>query len=201
MKKLAVLISDKGIGTNLQAIIDAVESGKINAEIVVLISDTEDAYGVKRAIKHHLKVEICSKKEDLSPLLKKYKPDYVVLAGWKQIILDEVINDFPNRILNVHPGLVPDTLEGTVRNPDDTEAIWNKGKLTDKAIKNFLDQNATYAGSSIHFLTKEFDFGPVLARAFVKVQKNDTVDSLYERLKKEEHRIYVESLQKLCPIL
>ena len=184
----------------MQAIIDAAESGKIRAKIVVVVSDAQDAYGVKRAAKHKLKVEISPEKEDLLSILKKYDPSYIVLAGWKQIILDETVDAFPNRILNVHPGLIPDSPDGTVTAPDGTQALWNKGKFADKAIQNFLDQKSTYAGSTIHFLSKEFDFGPVLKRGFVKVHKNDTVDSLYARIKKEEHKIYVESLQKLCQL-
>jgi phosphoribosylglycinamide formyltransferase-1 len=89
-------------------------------------------------------------------------------------------------------------MDEIVKNPDGTNALWNKGKLTNIAIKEFLDRHATYAGSSIHFLTEEFDFGPVLGRVFEKVEKDDTIDSLYSRLKKKENRLYVEVLQKLC---
>lgn len=198
MKRIAVLISDIGTGTNLQAIIDGVESSKIDGKIVVVISDTPQAQGLKRAKKHNLKIAICPQKENLLPLLKKYNPDFICLAGWKQIVADEVINAFPAKILNVHPGLIPDIINGTVKNPDGTAALWNRGKLANKAIKNFLDQDATYAGSSIHFLTKEFDFGPVAARAFVKISPDDTVETLYHRVKQKEHQIYVKALQKLC---
>ena len=198
MKRITVLISNKGKGTNLQSIIDAVESGLIHAKIVMVVSDAQDAYGLKRAKKNQLIVEICPKKEDLLPILKKYDPFYIALAGWKQIILDEVIDSFPNRILNVHPGLIPDSPNARVTAPDGSQALWNKGKFTQKAIQNFLNQKSTYAGSTIHFLSKEFDFGPVLKRGFVKVKKGDTVETLYARLKKVENRIYVKSLQKLC---
>ncbi|OGD90455.1 hypothetical protein A3D07_03980 [Candidatus Curtissbacteria bacterium RIFCSPHIGHO2_02_FULL_42_15] len=198
MKKLAVLISTVGTGSNLQAIIDAIEADKLNAEIAIAISDSKEAFGIKRAQKHSLKIAICPKKENLFVILEAIKPDYIVLAGWKQIVSDEVIAKFQNRILNLHPGLVPQTINGSVKNPDGTRALWNRGLLAEKAVQNFLGQNSTYAGSSIHFLSKEFDFGPVLKRGFVKVHKNDTVNSLYARLKKVENRIYVESLQKLC---
>lgn len=198
MKRLAVLISNKGTGTNLQAIVDGVENKKIKGKIVAVISDTKEALGLQRAKKHKLRIEICPKKENLLPILKKYKVDYVCLAGWKQIILDEVIDAFPNRILNVHPGLIPNTVDSVIKNPDGTDALWNKGKLTDKAMKNFLDNKATYAGSAIHFLTKDFDFGPVLERDFVKVRKDDTIESLYARVKQKEHRMYVTVLSKLC---
>ncbi|KKQ89944.1 MAG: Folate-dependent phosphoribosylglycinamide formyltransferase PurN [Candidatus Curtissbacteria bacterium GW2011_GWC2_38_9] len=198
MKRIVVLISNKGTGTNLQAIIDGVESGQINAQVVAVISDTEEALGLQRAKKHHLPIEICPKKEDLLFLLKNLNPDYICLAGWKQIILDEVIDTFPNRILNTHPGLIPDTIDGVVNNPDDTDALWNRGKMTDKAIQNFFDNKATYAGCTNHFLSYEFDFGPVLGRCFEKILPNDTVDSLYTRLKKKENDLYVKVLHKLC---
>ncbi|MCL4365773.1 hypothetical protein M1437_00925 [Patescibacteria group bacterium] len=198
MKKIAILISNKGTGTNLQAIIDGVKSGKIQANIVAVISDTADALGLQRAKEDNLPVKIVDNKEDLFTSLQELNLDFVCLAGWKQIILDEVIKGFPNKILNMHPGLIPDSLDGKVLNPDGSEGLWNKGKLTDLALQNFLDNKATYAGSTLHFLTLEFDFGPVLGRVFEKIETNDTVDSLYERLKVKENELYVEVLAKLC---
>jgi len=195
--KLVVLISDVGTGTNLQAIINGVETGKINAEICAVISDAVNALGLEHAKKNNLKIEICQTKEELLPLLQKLNPDYICLAGWKQIILDEVISTYPNKIFNLHPGLIPDTMDGAVKNPDKTDALWNKGMLADKAIKNFLDKKSTFAGSSIHFLTSNFDFGPVLGRTFEKVEDHDNVESLYSRLKKKENKLYVEVLEKL----
>lgn len=197
-KKLAVLISDTGTGTNLKAIIEGIEKGKIDAEICAVISDTVEALGLEHAKKHNLNIEICETKETLLPALQKLYPDYVCLAGWKQIILDEVISAYPNKILNLHPGLIPDTVGGVVKNPDGTDALWNKGKLTDKAIDNFLKNEKTFAGSSIHFLTANFDFGPVLGRTFEKVDEHDNIESLYSRLKKKENKLYVEVLGKLC---
>ncbi|PIR68063.1 hypothetical protein COU49_02700 [Candidatus Nomurabacteria bacterium CG10_big_fil_rev_8_21_14_0_10_35_16] len=196
--KLAILISNTGTGTNLKSIIDGVNSGKIKAEITAVVSDTRNALGLKHAEENNLKIEICPKKEELLPLLQTLNPDYITLAGWKQIILDEVILAYPNKILNLHPGLIPNTVDNVVNNPDGTKGLWNKGKLTNKAIQNFLDQKATYAGSSIHFLTLNFDFGPVLGRVFEEVKTGDTVESLYARLKKKENELYVEVLRKLC---
>ncbi len=194
---LVVLISNVGTGTNLGAIIGGILSGRINAKISAVVSDKEDAPGLEHAGKNNLYIEICPKKEALLSLLQKLHPDYVCLAGWKQIILDEVILAFPNKILNLHPGLVPDTMEGTAENPDGTKALWNKGMLGDKAIQNFLDQKSTFAGSSIHYLTLDFDFGPVLGRTYEKIEQTDTVESLYQRLKKKENELYVEVLEKL----
>ena len=91
-------------------------------------------------------------------------------------------------------------MDEEVTNRDGTKALWNKGKYGDKAIKNFLDQRATFAGSSIHFLTPDFDFGPVLGRVFEKIMPYDNVESLYTRLKKKENKLYVEVLEKLFAI-
>lgn len=198
MQKLAVLISNTGTGTNLQAIIDGIKEKKIHAEICIVISDTPAALGLNRAKENNLLVEIVSKKEQLLDVLHKYNPDYICLCGWKQFITDQVIDAFPNKILNLHPGLIPDHISGTVLNPDGTEGLWNKGKLTNAAIQNVIDSKNTYAGSSIHFLTHEFDFGPVLGRCFEKVHSNDTIESLYARLKIQENKLYQEVLIKLC---
>lgn len=199
MKKLAVLISNAGTGTNLQAIIDAIEANDIDAEIRIVISDTEDAKGLARAKKHNIPVYVYKKTDDLLHLFTTmFEVDYIVLAGWKKFISLEFIQSFENRILNLHPGLIPDSMGEIVKNPDGTDALWNKGKLTETAISEFLHKKTTYAGSSIHFLTEEFDFGPVLGRVFEKVNSDDTIESLYTRLKKHENRLYIQVLQKLC---
>ena len=174
------MVHEGGSHTNLKAIRDAVDAKKINAEISAVVSDKEDAI----------------------PVLEKILPDYICLLGWKKIIPEEIIKEYKNKILNIHPGLIPDTVNEKVKNPDNTETLWNKGMYGDKAIKNFLEKftekKVTYAGSSIHFLTLDFDFGPVLGRTFEKIDVHDNVESLYSRLKKKENKLYVEVLEKLC---
>lgn len=177
--KLAILVHEGGTQTNLKAIRNAIDEGKINAEISTVVSDKQFAM----------------------PIIEKIPLDYICLCGWKKIIPDEMIIKYENKILNLHPGLIPDTVNEDakkIRNPDNTEALWNKGMYSDKAVQNFLDQKATFAGSSIHFLTLNFDFGPVLGRAFEKIETGDSVNSLYARLKKKENNLYVEVLEKLC---
>src|SRR3989344_2659679 len=144
MIRTAVLISDKGTGTNLQAIIDAIKSGKIDGKIAVVVSDTLKAIGLKRAKKNNLKTEISPQKNQLKTILEKYQPDFIALAGWKQIIINDVIEAFPDKILNLHPGLVPDKINGVVNNPDGTNALWNRGLLAEKAVNNFLLSKANY---------------------------------------------------------
>lgn len=170
------MVHEGGSHTNLKAIREAIDSAKIDAEISAVISESEETM----------------------PIIKKVSPDYICLAGWKKIIPDELVKEYQNRILNVHPGLIPDKMEESVLNPDNTKALWNKGMYGNKAIQNFIDQKATFAGSSIHFLTLNFDFGPVLGRTFEKIEDGDTVESLYTRLKKKENQLYMEILGKLC---
>jgi phosphoribosylglycinamide formyltransferase 1 len=198
MKRLAVLISSNSSGSNLQAIIDAIRVGSLQATICIVIATKETAPGLTKAKAHNLKIAICEKKETLLPLLQTYKPDFICLAGWQQIITDNVLNEYPEKIVNIHPGLIPSSLTDTVKNPDGSDALWNKQKYGNAAIENFLNHNALYAGSSIHFLTKEFDFGPVLGRTFEAIYPDDTVDTLYERLKKKEHVLYIDALKRLC---
>ena len=198
MKKIVVLISSLGTGSNLHAILDAISRKKLSAEVVAVIADQKDAVGLLWADKYGVPISIVRKKEELLPKLNTLDPDFIVLAGWKQIVTKQVIDKFPNKILNLHPGIIPDTLKGSFANPDGTPALWNKGKFTTLAIQEFLEKKATYAGSSVHFLSQEFDFGKVLGRAFEKVQTGDTIESLYNRLKKKENKLYVEVLQELC---
>ncbi len=175
-KKLILMVHAGGSHTNLKAIERAIDEGRINAEIIKVIEDDEDT----------------------TQILKNLEVDYVCLAGWKKIIPDDFVSTYKNKILNMHPGLIPDSMDSKVVNPDGTDALWNKGMYTNIAIQNFLDRKSTYAGSSIHFLTSEFDFGPVLGRTFEKIEPGDTVETLYARLKKKENELYVEVLEKLC---
>jgi phosphoribosylglycinamide formyltransferase-1 len=198
MLNLAILISNAGTGTNLQAIIDAIENKKLKAKIAVVISGDKDAYGIERAKKHAIPYVIVGKEDNIEHILKTdYNVDIIALAGWKRIIPPSFIDAFKNKILNLHPGLIPDTMNGIVHNPDGTNALWNKGMMTEKAIQNFISKRATYAGSTIHFLSHEFDFGPVVKHCFEKIKKTDSVKSLYARLKEKENHIYVDSLIQL----
>lgn len=198
MLNIAILISNAGTGTNLQAVINAIEAKKLKAKIAVVISGDENAYGIERAKKYNIPYLVVSKKDDVEHILSSnYQVDIVALAGWKRIISDSFINTFKNRILNLHPGLIPDSIEGIVKNPDGTNGLWNKGMMTEKAIQNFLNSKATYAGSTVHFLSPEFDFGPVLGRCFETITEADTVESLYTRLKEKENQLYVEALLQL----
>ena len=198
MKRLIILISHAGTGSNLHAIIDAIHAKKLNAEILTVISDSHDAMGVTIARNAGINTAIAAHQSDLLPLLRAANPDFIILTGWRQIISEEVLAQFPEKIINLHPGLIPETKDIVVKNPDGTAGLWNKGKYAKAAVAQFLENKATYAGSSVHVLSEDVDFGPVLGRSFEKIRPSDTIDSLYTRLKKKENALYVQVLETLC---
>lgn len=198
MNKIAVLVSESGTGSNLTAIIDAIKSGKLKAKISVVVSCEPNAPGVEIAKNNNIDTLVVDKKTNITTKLSEdFGVNLIVLAGWKQYISEEMLRIFANKILNIHPGLIPDSIQGSVTLPDGTPGLWNRGKFTNKAIENFLSKKSSYAGSTVHLLSSEFDFGPVLERCFVKIEPNDSVESLYSRLKTEENKAYIKAIAKL----
>lgn len=212
MKRIAVLISNKGTGSNLGAILEAIKKGLIrNAKVVVVVSDKKDAHGLKRAQKRNISVEVLDLKEHISKgstrsnynktlgkLLKdKYSPDLIVLAGWMLILSKEFIDYFPNKIINLHPGLLPDSGEYiTLASGSNIKAI--RGLHTNAAVKYAIDHNYPTTGSTVHFITPIVDEGPVILRGEVDIKKGDTVESLYKRIKTVEHKILPQAIELIC---
>ena len=210
MRRIAVLISNKGSGSNLQALIDG-QADAYNGQIVCVVSDKADGYGLTRAREADLPVEILDYtdyqrqgkprahyEEDLARTLQRYSPDLVVLAGWTLDLSDTFLRYFEWRVLNLHPGLLPDQGRHKFKLPDGSFADPCIGLSGANAIQAVLAAKQTYAGSSVHVVTPEVHEGPVLARAVVKVEPNDTIMSLYERIKGEEHQALLRVLRELC---
>jgi phosphoribosylglycinamide formyltransferase-1 len=175
---LAVLIS--GSGSNLQAIIDAIEAGTLNARIACVLSNNPDAYGLQRATRHRLPVEIIDHRSypsreqydaELRRRLEAIAPDYIVLAGYMRILSAEFVRAFEQRILNIHPALLPAY----------------KGLDTHQRA---LDNGETEHGVSIHLVTAELDDGPVLLQASYPIENGDSVADLRTRGQRLEHQMY-----------
>lgn len=201
---IAVLVSNKGTGSNLLAIIQARKKKKIKANISLVISDKSDALGLQHAKKYRIPslVRILHDKEkreqygkELAQLFNRKNITIAVLAGFSTILPTSYFTEFKGITLNIHPGLIPDEKNKPFRFPDGTPAPWNQGLMANSAVKNFLKRH--YAGSTIHIVTQEADFGPVLERRIIKTKPNDTVEKLYQRLKKEEHKGLIQSINKL----
>jgi len=181
--KLAVLVS--GNGSNLQAIIDRIEAGAINARIECVISNNPDACALKRAERHGIPTVIheircfANRREydaALVETLRAYEVDLVILAGFMRILSDVMITAFPNAIMNIHPALLP-AFPGL------------------DAQKQALDYGVRLTGCTVHFVDMGTDTGPIILQAAVPVEQDDTEETLSLRILKEEHRIFPEAVR------
>ena len=177
-KRIVVLIS--GSGTNLQALIDACKSGYINGEIVGVLSNKADVYGLTRAENAGIEHCVLSHKafdsresydQALIEQITQYQPDLVVLAGFMRILTADFVQKFSGKLLNIHPSLLPKY----------------QGLNTHQRA---IDAKDSEHGVSVHFVTEELDGGPVILQAKVPVFENDNADDLASRVHKQEHRIY-----------
>ena len=186
MINIGVLASDRG--TNLQAIIEAIEDGKIEGEIKVVISDHPDACALKRAQQYlidtrHIDFKGFKNREDydkeMVKTLKEKKIDLVVLAGYMRILSPYFIRTYKNKIMNIHPALLPSFI-GL------------------HAQKQAVKYGVKISGCTVHFVDEGIDSGPIILQKAVEVSADDTEESLAEKILKEEHQIYPRAIQLFC---
>ncbi|GBE03623.1 phosphoribosylglycinamide formyltransferase [bacterium BMS3Abin09] len=175
---LAVLAS--GSGSNFQSIIDNIESGYLDARVAVLITDNPGAGAIKRAKKHNIDHIVIKPKDfkdrpsynsHIAKELKKRGIELVVLAGFMRIVDKLLINQYPNRIMNIHPALLP-SFPGA------------------HAQKQAVDYGVKISGCTVHFIDQGIDTGPIIVQAAVPAYHDDDEESLGKRILKQEHRIY-----------
>ena len=180
---LGVLIS--GSGTNLQAIIDAIEHGELKVVIQTVISNRADAYGLTRARNHGLPTVVIPHQNfpsretfeaEVIRELHAHGVELVVLAGFMRLLSPFFIRAFPQRIMNIHPALLP-AFPGT------------------HAQRQALERGVRIAGATVHFVDEEVDHGPIIVQAAVPVYPDDTEESLSARILAQEHRIYPQAIQ------
>ncbi|MCE8423424.1 MAG: phosphoribosylglycinamide formyltransferase [Candidatus Methanoperedens sp.] len=180
---IAVLVS--GRGSNLQAIIDSIESGFLKAKISVVISDKEDAYALIRAAKHGINAifvdprKLGSKELYEIEILKALKAnccELILLAGYMRIIGKTLLGQYKGRILNIHPALLP-AFAGI------------------NAQKQAIDHGVKVAGCTVHFVDDTLDSGPIILQRCVDVKEDDTDETLADRILEQEHKIYPEAVK------
>lgn len=181
--KLGVLIS--GSGTNLQSIIDNIEKGTLNASIKIVICNNPHCLGITRAQKHALPVAILKHDDfrtredfddELIRILKSNEIDLVVLAGFMRILTPMFLKAFPQKIINIHPALLP-SFPGI------------------HGQKDAFEYGVKFSGCTVHFVDEGVDTGPIIVQSVVPVLQNDTRETLAARILKEEHRIYPQAIQ------
>ena len=184
--KVGILIS--GNGTNLQAIIDASQKNSFPAEIAIVISNNPSAYGLKRATSADIPTKVIDHKlfdqrEDfdtaVSVELRKADCELICLAGFMRILSEQFVNNWPMRIINIHPSLLPSF----------------KGRNVQKQA---IDAEVRIAGCTVHFVISELDAGPIIAQAAVPVLKQDTPASLSARILQQENHIYPLALELIA---
>ena len=194
MKKLAVFIS--GSGSNLQAILDASAEGRLDVEVVLVVSNRKKAYGLTRAEKAGVPTlyfpfkpyrEAGQSREvydaDLADRISQYQPDLIVLAGWMHVLSPAFLDCFPRRVINLHPAL-----SGTFVGVGGIE--W--------AFEAYQKGELEHGGCMVHYVIPEVDAGPVIVQTPVPILSDDTLDTYEERVHATEHRIMIEAIQKAC---
>ena len=179
--KVGVLVS--GSGTNLQAIIDAAKEG-LPIEVAHVVSSRPDAYGIERAKAAGIPVLVLNREiyadaraadAMIADTLTASGVEYVVMAGYMRMVTDVLLDAFPNRIVNLHPALLP-SFKGA------------------HAIQDAFDAGVKVTGVTVHFANDEYDKGPIIAQKAVIVRETDTVDTLEERIHEVEHEMYPQVL-------
>ena len=211
--RLGVLIS--GTGSNLQALIDAVENEQLSGiEIALVVSNKACAYGLQRALKQRIpaiylpwnsnvgarfiapavEAQFIAPESRLASLLHLFQVDLVVLAGWMRILSAAFLEQFPRRVINIHPALLPDDGTGSTYITGDGAQIPVFRGL--HAVQQALDAGVKITGSCVHYVTPDVDAGPVICREEVAIEVGDTEETLHERLKLVEHRLIVEAVRR-----
>jgi phosphoribosylglycinamide formyltransferase-1 len=182
-KRIGVLLS--GRGSNFEALADSVAAGRIpSAEIAVVISNREGAAGIEKAKAHGIETRVIPSKglereaydRQVVGALREKQVDVVCLAGFMRLLSPYFVAAFPNRILNIHPGLLP-AFPGL------------------EAQRQALEYGVKFSGCTVHFVDEQLDAGPIILQAVVPVRDDDTPDSLSDRILKEEHRIYSQAVR------
>lgn len=173
-----------GGGTNLQRIIDSIDSGEIpNAKINLVMAD-RDCYGLTRAKNHHIPYKLIKRGKDFSDNLKKNIPndtDLIILAGFLSIISKDFIESFHGKIINIHPSLLP--------------KFGGKGMWGMHVHKAVIDAKETESGATVHYVTAGIDEGDIILQGKTKIDENDTLESLAEKIHQIEHEIYPKAIK------
>ena len=187
MSKIVVLIS--GGGSNLQALIDAIEEGRISAEISLVISNKAAAYGLTRAANANIPTHVQRRKGyasrveydvALADVIAAHEPDLIVLAGWMHILSEAFIGRFPQKIINLHPAL-PGQFAGT--------------RAIERAFAAYQNGDIDHSGCMVHVVIPEVDAGEPLVTARVDFRPNDTLEAFAARMHRTEHEIIVTATQ------
>ncbi len=181
MKKLPIAVMVSGNGSNLQAIIDEIEAGKLDAEIKIVISNNPAAFALERCKKHGIGFKIikASFEDELAKVIHGSGAELICLAGFMRILSPEFIANFRGRIINMHPALLP-SFPGL------------------HAQRQAVEHGVKVSGCTVHFVNEGVDSGPIILQKAVAVEEGDTEEALAARILKEEHKLYPQAIQLIA---
>jgi len=188
--RIAVLVSGHGRGTNMQSIIDACKDGRITGEVAVVIGVRPDAPAMKRAAESGVETVVINPKEfdfpanydqALLQALKSRQIDLICLAGYMRKIGQPVIDAYRNRIMNIHPALIP--------------MFFGQGMYGSHVHEAAIERGVKISGCTVHFVDEDYDTGPIVLQSVVPVMDDDTPESLAARILPEEHKAYIQAIQ------
>lgn len=174
--KLPIAILVSGSGTNLQAIIDSIEAGRLSTEIKIVISNKPEAMALERCKKHSIKSAVYNNEEEMMKAIKESGAELICLAGFMKILSPKFVLAFKGKIINIHPSLLP-SFPGL------------------HAQRRAFEYGAKVTGCTVHFVDEKLDHGPIIIQVAVPVRGDDTEESLTQRILKEEHKIYPEAIR------
>ena len=180
MVRIAVFVS--GSGTNLQSLIDAVNEGYINAEISLVVSSKENAYGLERARNANIKAEYIKDQSLILKRLEEEEIDLIVLAGYLSIVGEELINKYKNKIINIHPSLIP--------------SFSGPGYYGLRVHKKVFERGVKVSGATVHFVSSEVDGGPIILQRAIDISDCKSPEEIQEKiLINIEHKILKEAVK------
>ena len=182
MLRLAVLIS--GGGTDLQSIIDEHKKGNINCEIALVISNRKSAYGLERAKQAGISTACIKDQKELLKKLQDEKIDFIVLAGYLAILQEDLIKAYPNKIINIHPSLIP--------------SFCGPGMYGLHVHEAALAKGVKVSGATVHFVSEEVDGGPIIYQEAVSIADLDTAEAIQKRVLEIEHKILTIVVRYYC---
>lgn len=182
MLRLAVLIS--GGGTDLQSIIDEHKKGNINCEIALVISNRKSAYGLERAKQVGIPTACIKDQKELLKKLQDEKIDFIVLAGYLAILQEDLIKAYPNKIINIHPSLIP--------------SFCGPGMYGLHVHEAALAKGVKVSGATVHFVSEEVDGGPIIYQEAVSIADLDTAEAIQKRVLEIEHKILPMVVRYYC---
>lgn len=182
MLNIAVCIS--GGGTDLQSVIDACEAGAINGKIQLVISNRKKAYGLKRAQKHGIKAEVIKDQHQILQRFREEKIDLVVLAGYLAIVGEEILDAYQNKIINIHPSLIPSFCGPGYYGMHVHNAVYKRG--------------CRVSGCTVHFVNGDVDGGPIILQKAVDISDVKTPEEIQERVLIEEHKLLPKAVELYC---